>query len=69
MHLHACVQRLHSKGMSASACSCLTAGVRAGCKMCAGLHVNKLGLCDTIFLRSYVEAFQTLLAAAKDKSL
>ena len=37
--------------------------------MCAGLHINKLGLCDTIFLRAYVEAWQLLLPAAKAKGL
>ena len=37
--------------------------------MCAGLHINKLGLCDTIFLQSYVEAFQSILALAADKGL
>ena len=37
--------------------------------MCAGLHVNKLGLCDTVFLRNYVDAFSRMIAAAPDKGL
>lgn len=49
-------------------CPLLTAGA-AGCKMCAGLHVNKLGLCDTVFLRNYVDSFSRMIAAASEKGL
>lgn len=41
----------------------------AGCKMCAGLHVDKLGLCDSIFIRSYAESFAQLLWAAPARGL
>ena len=49
---------------------CLTSVLLgSGCKMCAGLHVNKLGLCDTVFLRNYVDAFSRIIAAAPGKGL
>lgn len=37
--------------------------------MCAGLHVDKLGLCDSIFIRSYAESFAQLLWAAPARGL
>ncbi|KAK9789231.1 hypothetical protein WJX73_005530 [Symbiochloris irregularis] len=41
----------------------------AGCKMCAGLHVDRLGLCDSIFVRAYAEAFARLLKIAPERGL